>query len=57
MRRREFLAAVAASALLRRVARAEGLPRDLKITRIVGFDLPTRRSKIAGKKLSARRPR
>jgi len=49
MRRREFLAAAAASAALSRVARAEGLPRDLKITRIVGFDLPTRRSKVAGK--------
>ncbi len=49
MHRRQFLGAVAASALLGRVARAESLPSDLKITRIVSFDLHTRRSKLAGK--------
>ena len=49
MRRREFLAAVGAAALLARVAQAESLPADLKVTRIIGFDLRTRRSKIAGK--------
>jgi len=49
MHRRRFLGAVAASALLSRVARADSLPSDLKITRIVSFDLRTRRSKLAGK--------
>jgi len=49
MHRRQFLGAVAASALLSRVARADSLPSDLKITRIVSFDLHTRRSKLAGK--------
>jgi L-alanine-DL-glutamate epimerase-like enolase superfamily enzyme len=49
MHRRQFLGSVAASALLGRVARAESFPQDLKITRIVSFDLHTRRSKLAGK--------
>ncbi|MHC4400705.1 MAG: enolase C-terminal domain-like protein [Planctomycetota bacterium] len=49
MHRRQFLGAVTASALLGRVARAESFPVDLKITRIVSFDLHTRRSKLAGK--------
>ncbi len=49
MHRRQFLRAVATSALLGRVARAESFPSDLKITRIVSFDLYTRRSKFAGK--------
>jgi len=40
---------VAASTLLGRVARAESLPSDLKITRIVSFDLHTRRAKYVGK--------
>ena len=49
MHRRQFLGAVATSALLSRVTRAESLPSNLKITRIVGFDLHSRRSKLAGK--------
>ncbi len=49
MHRRQFLGAVGASALLGQVARAESLPSHLKITRIVSFDLHTRRSKLAGK--------
>jgi len=49
MKRRQFLKAAAASACLGRVARAESLPSDLKITRIVSFDLHTRRSKYVGK--------
>ena len=49
MHRRQFLETVAASALLGRIARAESFPSDLKITRIVSFDLHTRRSKFAGK--------
>lgn len=49
MHRRQFFGAVAASALLGRVAPAASLPSDLKITRIVSFDLHTRRSKLAGK--------
>jgi len=49
MHRRQFLGSVAAAALLGRVARAESIPADLKITRIIGFDLISRRSKLAGK--------
>ena len=49
MQRREFLAAVGGAALLARMARAESLPADLKITRVISFDLRTQRSKIAGK--------
>ena len=50
MRRRDFLAATVASALLRARAYSDTwLPADLKVTRIVSFDVPTRRSKIAGK--------
>ncbi len=49
MKRRQFLKAAAASAFLGRIARAESLPSDLKITRIVSFDLHTRRSKYIGK--------
>ncbi len=49
MHRRQFLGAVTASALLARVARAEPFPPDLKITRIVSFDLHTRRAKFVGK--------
>jgi len=49
MQRRQFLGTVAASAVLGRIARAESLPADLKITRIVSFDLHTRRAKFVGK--------
>jgi len=49
MHRRQFLGAVAASALFGRTLRAESFPSDLRITRIVSFDLHTRRSKLAGK--------
>jgi len=48
MHRRQFLGA-AAAALLARVTQAESLPSDLRITRIIGFDLHSRRSKLAGK--------
>jgi len=48
MQRRQFVAA-GASLLLGRLVRAAQLPRDLKVTRILGFDLPTQRSKLAGK--------
>ncbi len=34
---------------LARVVRASNLPRDVRITRAVRFDLPCRRSKVAGK--------
>ena len=47
--RRKFLETVAVSTLLRRLARAESFPSDLKITRIVSFDLHTRRAKFVGK--------
>ncbi len=49
MHRRRFLETLAASTLLGRLARAESLPPDLKITRIVSFDLHTRRAKFVGK--------
>jgi D-galactarolactone cycloisomerase len=48
MDRRAFLTAVSAIALAR-VVRASDLPNDLRITRAVAFDLPCRRSKVAGK--------
>jgi len=48
MQRRQFVA-VGTSLLLGRLVQAAQLPRDVKITRILGFDLPTRRSKLAGK--------
>ncbi len=48
MDRRAFLTAVSAMALAR-VVRSSELPRDMRITRAVGFDLPCRRSKLAGK--------
>jgi L-alanine-DL-glutamate epimerase-like enolase superfamily enzyme len=52
MNRREFLASASAAAAAGFVASrswANELPPDLRITRIVGFDLPSRRSKVAGK--------
>src|SRR5688572_7082373 len=52
MNRREFLASASAAAAAGIVASrswANELPPDLRITRIVGFDLPSRRSKVAGK--------
>ena len=52
MNRRELLSlcgGLAASAALWRPARAADLPRDLKITRIVAFDLVSRRPKVVGK--------
>jgi L-alanine-DL-glutamate epimerase-like enolase superfamily enzyme len=48
MHRRTFLTAAAATALARAV-RAADPPKDVRITRAVGFDLPLRRSKVAGK--------
>lgn len=50
--RRQFLArcgVLAAGALLPRWAWAADLPRDHKITRIVGFDLESKRCKFCGK--------
>jgi L-alanine-DL-glutamate epimerase-like enolase superfamily enzyme len=49
MRRREFLKAVAGTALLPLSSWAKEIPSDLKITRIVGFNLVSERSKVAGK--------
>ncbi|MGC1274227.1 MAG: enolase C-terminal domain-like protein [Planctomycetaceae bacterium] len=48
MHRRDFLA-VAATAALSRIVRAADPPQDVRITRAVGFTLPSRRSKVAGK--------
>ncbi|MGD9648550.1 MAG: enolase C-terminal domain-like protein [Pirellulales bacterium] len=49
MKRRDFVLGLAAGALASHVARAAEPLRDLKITRVVGFDLVCRRSKVAGK--------
>jgi L-alanine-DL-glutamate epimerase-like enolase superfamily enzyme len=52
MQRREFLAgtsALAASAALPRWTWAREIPPDFKITRIVGFDVISRRPKMVGK--------
>jgi L-alanine-DL-glutamate epimerase-like enolase superfamily enzyme len=49
MHRRQFLGAAAASTLLGRSAWADAFPPDLKITRIVSFDLQTQRPKYVGK--------
>ncbi len=49
MRRREFLKAVAGTAFLPLSSWAKEAPRDLKITRIVSFNLGSERSKLAGK--------
>jgi L-alanine-DL-glutamate epimerase-like enolase superfamily enzyme len=52
VRRREFLAVtgtVIANGWLPRWCWAEGIPRDIRITRIVGFDLTSRRPKMVGK--------
>jgi L-alanine-DL-glutamate epimerase-like enolase superfamily enzyme len=48
MRRREFLAAMAGMALAR-VVRGQDVPKDIRVTRVVGFDLVSQRSKVAGK--------
>jgi len=48
MHRRTFLTAIAA-ATLARAARAADPPKDVRVTRAVGFDLPLRRSKVAGR--------
>jgi len=49
MHRRQFIQAVTASALLSQVGQGQSLPEDLKVTRIVSFDLHTRRQKYVGK--------
>lgn len=48
MRRRDFLA-IAATAALSRVVRAADPPKDVRIVRAVAFDLPSKRSKVAGR--------
>ncbi len=49
MKRREFLKAAVSTVLLPLWCRAKEIPSDLKITHIVGFDLVSERSKVAGK--------
>jgi L-alanine-DL-glutamate epimerase-like enolase superfamily enzyme len=48
MRRRDFCTLITTAALARAV-RAADPPADVRITRAVGFDLPLRRSKVAGR--------
>lgn len=49
MKRRDFLLGLAAGVLVDKLARAAEPLRDLQITRVVGFDLASNRSKVAGK--------
>lgn len=49
MHRREFLLSAASVALLHRVVRADDLPDDLRVTRVIGFDVVSQRSKVAGR--------
>ena len=48
MQRRDFCSVLATAALARAV-RAADPPKDVRITRAVGFDLPCKRSKVAGR--------
>src|SRR5688572_11008593 len=48
MQRRQFCTVLATAALARAV-RAADPPKDVRITRAVGFDLPCKRSKVAGR--------
>ena len=48
MNRREFVLAVSGS-LLTSTARSDDVPRELRITRVVGFESSTHRAKLAGK--------
>jgi L-alanine-DL-glutamate epimerase-like enolase superfamily enzyme len=49
MRRREFIQAAASTLLLPPCTRAKEAPSDLRITRIIGFDLVGTRPKLVGK--------
>jgi L-alanine-DL-glutamate epimerase-like enolase superfamily enzyme len=49
MQRREFLGSLAAAGLCALPALGDMIPADLKVTRAIGFDLPTRRAKFVGK--------
>ena len=49
MHRRQFLSATAAAALFAKTLEGAELPKDVKITRVVGFNLSSRRNKLAGK--------
>lgn len=49
MRRREFLKAIAAGAWVSAASWAQAPPNDIRITRIVGFDLVSERPKLVGK--------
>jgi len=49
MNRREFLAATALTAFAGPSIAADELPRDLRVTRVVAFELTNRRAKVAGK--------
>jgi len=49
MQRRHFLQTIAAAGAITPMIRAADLPDDLKVTRVVGFDLVSQRIKLAGK--------
>jgi len=49
MKRREFLAGMAGAAVLNQWSWAADLPSDMRITRVVAFDLISKRSKFVGK--------
>jgi L-alanine-DL-glutamate epimerase-like enolase superfamily enzyme len=48
MKRRDVLTGLAGMALAR-VVRGQDVPKDVRVTRVVGFDLVSQRSKVAGK--------
>lgn len=49
MQRRDFIMGLLSSAMLAKALHGADIPKDLKITRAVGFQLPSQRSKVAGK--------
>jgi L-alanine-DL-glutamate epimerase-like enolase superfamily enzyme len=49
MQRREFLAAALSTTFLAKTLKAADIPKDLKVTRAVGFQVTSFRNKVAGK--------
>lgn len=49
MRRRNFIGTAAMTAVSPALLGAESLPEGLRVKRVIGFDLPLKRSKVAGK--------
>jgi len=49
MKRREFIAAATAACLLPKYASAQSPLRDIQVTRVIGFDVVSKRPKLVGK--------